>query len=512
MKNNNKALAVFLAAVLSLSLAACGDKASSEDKETEKTTTTTAAAEESKAEETTTAPADTTATDTETTPAETVDEPAELEPEETPTEAETKTPELIEIGKMDAEDVGFYKNEIIYKGTSDEDLECLNFKGENIDGGDVPMVSKLGDTGLYSFCKKGGDIVYQGLMDEEGNVVLGADQGVGSYEEINDRFLKAYLPEGETKNKDEAIYYVSANQFTFQPTDEDILYKGTVKVYDTKTGKFLENTAQDFDPNYSVNDDIISFYDKNNDLVYVNADDKVLDLSSSFTPVGIFLTEFKDNKCFVYDHDMNPITSSECTVFALDGTDYYFRLMDSTGDKNKNGIMSAKGRVIVEPKYDNIYGINDKYFQYVTEDNKVGLLKDDGTELTKPIYKYIVPVCPGYFSCTTDDSKSVLIDKTGKEIFKESGDDTLYALDEAPYAKIGDEYCYLVYGTGEMSLKFDSSSSEYLGHGLLNAYKEKAIYDLQTGEKLLDGFDKAYAAYDHLYVLNGDEYTIYEIK
>lgn len=503
MEKKNKGLAFVLAAVLSLSLAACGDKKPAESEEKEKeTTTTTAAAEESKPEETT-APAETTAPEDEIV---TADETAELEPEETPTEEETKSAVLEEAGKFDAENVGFY-NDIIYKGTSEEDIECLNYMGEVIDGGDVPMVSKLGDTGLYCFCKKGEDIVYTGLMDEEGNVIVGADQGVGTYSEIDDRFLTAYFPEGETKDKKEAIYYVTANQFSFKPNDEDILYKGTVKVFDTKTGKFLENTAQKIDPHYSVDGDVISFYDADDNLVYVNADDKVIE-SGDFTPEGIFFTKYEDGKTGVYDHELNKLLTTDYSVYALDNTDYYYRVRDN--ETVLDGIMSAKGRVLIDPKYKNIMGIDDTYFSYST-DTLCGLAKYDGTELTKDIYGYVSKVAPGYFTAKCDDNKIALLDKTGKEIVKESDDISLYALDEAIYITKGDEYLYLVYNDNDFTLKLPTSGT-YLGSYLLYSAKDKAIYDIITGEKVLEDIDKAYAAYGHVYVLNGDEYTVYDIK
>lgn len=371
------------------------------------------------------------------------------------------------------------------------------------------MVSKLGDTGLYEFNKDGGDgITYSGLMDAEGNIVLGADQGVGMFSEIDSRFLKAYCPEGKTTNEDEAIYYVTENQFSLQPGENDIFLKGTVKVYDTKENKFLENTAQTSDPHYSVNGDIISFYDDDSNIIYVSADDKVLDMGDKYIAGEKFLTERSDDKYVVYDHEFNELFKTNYSVYDLDNTAYYYKIDDS--ESNKKGVMSAMGRTIIEPKYDDIYGVNENYFEYSNSDLR-GLLKADGTEITDEKYQYINYVGPGYFKGTTETGDE-LFDATGKIIYREeTEDDMLFTLDEAPYAKIGDDYCYLVYSKGEMSLKLPSSGN-YFGDFILYSYNNKALYDIVTGEVLLDGFDKAYRAYDCIYTLKGKEITVYSIN
>ena len=120
-------------------------------------------------------------------------------------------------------------------------------------------------------------------------------------------------------------------------------------------------------------------------------------------------------------------------------------------------------------------------------------------------------VSPGYFRAKrSSDGVSVLLDKTGKTIFEETDTDKLYALDEnTPYIQKGDEYYYLVLSTGEFSLKVPSYG-EYFGKGVLYIYDREnpAIYDVVTGEKLLDGFEHAYTAYGYVY---GDEITIYKV-
>ena len=516
-KHANKAIAAILAAVLSLSLAACGDNSgdNSSDKPAE-TTAAAAGSEESKADAAATEPAesDAAATGADTTDSsENEEPPAELEEEDPPAEEEVKSPVLTEVGKVNDGSINFYKKTCPFTGDSDENVNCLNYMLKPISDEKVPLVERLDKVGVYAFCKVKDGMIYEGLMDAEGNVIIDADQGVGIYREMGSkRYIKAFFPEGETTDEKEAIYFVTANQFSFMPTENDTLYKGTVKIFDLETKKFLENTACKYEANYTDNGDIISFYDDSKNLTFVKADDTKLDIDSSTSITGKdFFLKYESGKNTLYDHDMKKIFSTEDSVFELTDSPYYYRLRSS--ESNLDGVMSAKGRTLIEPKYKSVYGLSANYLTY-TNDTKYGLLKPDGTELTKDEYDFISMVSPGYFRAKrSSDGVSVLLDKTGKTIFEETDTDKLYALDEnTPYIQKGDEYYYLVLSTGEFSLKVPSYG-EYFGKGVLYIYDREnpAIYDVVTGEKLLDGFEHAYTAYGYVYVQTGDEITIYKV-
>ena len=136
---STRIIAAVLAGMLSLSLAACGDQDGNDSANKPKDTTAAAAgADESGSDET--APAETAAPADETTAAETEEPEAPLPEEDPPVEEEIKSPELKEIGKMNGEGINFYHNITMYTGESEESVNCLNYMGEDIDGGDVPYV------------------------------------------------------------------------------------------------------------------------------------------------------------------------------------------------------------------------------------------------------------------------------------------------------------------------------------------------------------------------------------
>ena len=73
-----------------------------------------------------------------------------------------------------------------------------------------------------------------------------------------------------------------------------------------------------------------------------------------------------------------------------------------------------------------------------------------------------------------------------------------------------DGYSYFVINKKDEPLKLESSGS-YFGNHLLYSSKDKAIFDLVTGDKVLEGFDMAYQAYGYIYVVKGNETTIYQV-
>ena len=55
-------------------------------------------------------------------------------------------------------------------------------------------------------------------------------------------------------------------------------------------------------------------------------------------------------------------------------------------------------------------------------------------------------------------------------------------------------------------------SGTYLGNHLLLNTSDKVIYDLVTGDVVMDGFEKAYQAYGYIYVAKDGAVTIYTTR
>lgn len=422
--------------------------------------------------------------------------------------AECKSAELKEIGSFEVGDLRFSGGDFIYTIQGEDEIICHDYMGNKLFDGTVLNVYQMDDSGLFSFSVRDGDMVYQGLMDSEGNEVFPADKGVGLFDNIDDRFFTAYFPEEVTEDEDEAIYYVTSSMFSFMPHDGDTLYKGTVKVFDSKTGKFLEKTAENFDPRYSVEGGIIHYYNEDMDPVFVTEDDKLLELPSGYSVTGEFLTVYEDGNIVAYDHQLNKLFTSPYILSDINGGSDFYRLIDT--DNHTEGLMYKNGEMVLKPEHNSISILCDGYLCYQPTDDykKKGILKIDGTVLTEPIYEYVYYTdIPGYFYAKNPDDTYDILDGEGN-VIRNSTSAGLYT--GGYITEDGDNY-FLVRSTGEFSLKF-SYSSTYLDDQLLFNSDEKAVYDLVTGEKLFEGVEKAYRIYGYLYVIKDGKATVYEVN
>ena len=505
--NIKRTLALF-AAIACMGLTACSDEDSSSksDKSSVKDSSSTQSVDDSKDDEPAqSTPDDSSEDETPAGPSKSLDEiKADF------AEKEVKSPELSEIGSFEIEGVAF-KDDNIYTFKSDDDVVLYDYMGKELLGGKAEYVKKLGNTGLYVYQAKGTEeTVYCGLIDAEGNDVLSSDEKCGHFKALDDRFVMAFFPEAETTNEDEAIYYATKRQFSVEAQEGDVYYKGKVKVYDAKERKFLENTTESFAPRYKVCGDFITYYDADDNIVTVSAEDKKVELENTCSLTGgRLITCWKNNKTYAYDHDMNLLFTTPYNVSVLTGTDDLYSLYDS--DNRLYGVIHYTGTVIVEPKYKGLDYLGGGYFSYELGDdyNKKGIFDLDGKELTKDDYKYITyEGVPGCFDVSNQDGKHDLINlKSGKTV--STGGD--YSFSVGGYMKDGDLYAYHVIGKDDTSLKVKYSGT-YFGNYILNVASEKTMYDLVTGEKMLEGYTKAFSAFDHVYVLQDGKVTVYEVK
>ena len=478
-------------------LTACDDKDKDkdDDKKSSSKAVVTDAGSDSKADVTTTAE-----------PEEKEPETVELEKLEIPAN-ENKSPVLEEVGKLTDDSLKFTDN-LIYSGDSEETVMIHDYLGNKLADGKAGYVTKLGDTGLYAYYLKGGDIAYQGLITAEGEEIVSPDEKVGLFREIDDRFIMAFNPEGTTTNEDEAIYYVTANQFSFMPNDDDILYTGKVKVYDTVTKKFLENTTVTESPNYYTYGDVVGYYNDDYEMIYVSADDKIIEVDSGLSAAGTrFFTGYANGRYNVYDHDMNLVMVTDYVISGSDTSDYYLKVYD--GENQLYGLLDWNLDTVIEPKYKTIYDLTEYMFEYSTTDElKYGLVTVDGKEITKDEYDLISKTdTPGYYACKKSDGTYDLINSEGK-IVDSGSTDGYYGL---AGKQDGDGYAYIAANTGEFSIKTENSLTDF-GKGIAYDSKAHVLYDIYTGDKLAEGFDNAYTAYGYIYVIKGTEATVYAVK
>ena len=525
MKNKNKRLlAMTFAAAMSLSMASCGG--SSNEEKPEEITPAATQAETGESAENATKPVTEAETAPATEAAEEIEPPADAKPldeiiAEIPA-SEVKSVTLTEVGRIAGDEIRNYHN-FLYKSITNNEIQCVDYMGNTLFDGNVDHIARLVndnpyDTSVFTerpidldlyvyYLVADGDFKYCGLMDKEGNVIISADEKAGAFEAINERFIKVYFPEAVTEDFDDILFKADIDTFTIMTYNNTAKYSGTVKVYDLQQRKFLDNTARKTDTDYSVGDDIITFDDDDYKLVAVTSDDKLIDLEATEDIAGDFIIEHSACVTPVYDKDKNKLFSTNYAIEKMTGTNDYYRIYDS--DIGKRGLMHKSGTVVIEPEFGNIMYITDGIFSYCgDQSSKNGLLSIDGTVLTDAVYNELTYTgIPGLF-CGNEDYKYDLIDEKGNIIINDA---QMPFKEDMYFYHEGDVYNYLVISKPDEPLEF-KSMGVYLGNHLILNKDEMAIYDLVTGEKVLEGFDDAYTAYDHIYTVKDGEITIYQAE
>lgn len=524
----NRKLIAAVSAALCLSLAACSAGGNQKPQETQN-----APVESKDSEKETKAPSENGKNETkdETKPEETT-APVTEAPTETETETETQEAEaenmdpkeilaglaekeigkatLKEIGSFDGKGISF-KEDNIYSFTDDEEVVMHDYLGKVLLDDKAEYVEKLGNTGLYTYRAKGdGETIYSGLIDAQGNEVVSADEKVGMFEKLDDRFAIAFFPEGETDNKEEAIYYATKRQFSMDVKDDDVMYTGKVKIYDTKERKFLESTTETYVPRYTVNGDVISYHDDDYNTFVITADDKKTQLDDNLSITGARLyTCYKNDKTYAYDHDMNLMFTTPYSVSPLSNTDDLYVIYDS--DNKTRGVIHYTGTIMVEPKYCGVDYLGGGYISFESTDDysKKGIADLTGKEYTKDEYKYVTYLgVPGVFDVSDQDGKHALLNvKTGKTV----DEGAAYSYKIGEYVSDKEGYPYYVFNKDDLSLNLETYGTN-LGNYMVSDFKAKVAYDLVDGEKLVEGYEKIYSAFGYLYVLKDGTYTVYEIE
>ena len=517
---SKRLIAITIAALMSIAITSCGGS-SNEEKPEE---STLAATQPESGESSEAATETETASTTE--PTEKIEPPADAKPlgdiiSGIPA-SDVKSATLTEIGKIDDKEIRNYHN-FLYKSITNNNIQCVDYMGNLLFDGNVDHISRLVNDNPYDtsvfperhidldlyvyYLVADGDFKYCGLMDKEGNVILDANEKAGAFEAINERFIKVYFPEALTEDLNEILFKADIDTFTIMTYNNTAKYSGTVKVYDLQQRKFLENTARKTDTEYSVSDNIVTFNDDDYKLIAVTTDDKIIELEPQEDIAGDFIVKYANGVTPVLDKDRNKLFSTNYGVEKMSGTNEYYRIYDS--DIGKRGLMHKSGTVIIEPKFGNIMYLNDGMFSYCNDQSsKNGLLSIDGTVLTDAVYNELTYTgIPGLF-CGNENYKYDLIDEKGNIIINDA---QMSFKEDFYFYHEGDVYNYLVISKPDKPLEFKSMGI-YMGNHLILNKDEMAIYDLVTGEKVLEGFDNAYTAYDNIYTVKDDEITIYRAE
>ncbi|MBR1764283.1 MAG: hypothetical protein IJ746_02710 [Ruminococcus sp.] len=525
---NKKLLAGFLSLTLALSvLTACGSSSDDDDDDDESIAPKKSLAVDSAA------------------PEESDDTNAESQPEESAadTAAQTQAPdESVPDYSVVDENAGEpltsalkklgafpYNSDMDYYGyiaIVDYDTnsgKMFDYLGNPMAGGAQISVNDIAyiDTslGLYSYGlpSDDGQYSYICIFDALGNELIPISEKVGYAETINERYIALYYPEGITTNKDEAIYFRSSDGIAISPGEDDILYKGHISIYDLETKALVPDLKFTEVPRLKGYGDIIQVdYD-----YYYDSQGKELGFKKDeIEPKGskfLFKYDREYKKYSVLDHDKNTLFTldKDVTVYSVSDDNEYITVSKYDKDKSVTlmGVVNSKGDQVVDYKYKYLSPIGGSFYEYQTSgssDYIYGILDAaTGKELTKDEYDTIYDYEGTGFLKLKNDSGNVMIDTEGKELAKASDNDNL---SYAPYyIKDGDNYKMLNYSTKEFSIDVGDYYSDYFKGILVEDKDNKAVYDVRTGDKILEGYDKLAEAYGFFYAFYGETAVVYQL-
>lgn len=404
------------------------------------------------------------------------------------------------------------RNGVMYREKGEEKVFCDG------DGKEFPDLAfrdaelLTGDAWLLK--RQGAEVPENCVVKTDGTVLI--PWGMNVIKAENEHFLEVIEGDQQTDNKDEAVMYISANMFTLGfPGDEDVLYTGTIRLYDLDGEKMLEDyvltsTSQSFTPagtSYKVND-------KTSAPKVVDASGKVLaEDASRINAVGNYYYEFRDGSMVVYDDTMTQVAENETANGLVSGGYLSF----STED-NEHGLMALDGTVMIEPvSYSTINPMGGGLFR-ISKKNEAGdilygVVDGTGKTVLETKYYAISELKEGYFYAQeTRDSETVSLLAPDGHVISD-------AVEKYPDSNLCEEIGekqYLILDTGKTLDLSGRESFSAIGTGLITCRDGNTrlfgAYDLKDGSQILDfEWEEIHSAYDRIYALKEGVWHVFTV-
>lgn len=346
-----------------------------------------------------------------------------------------------------------------------------------------------------------------GMIDGNGKVIIPAEYAVLS--ELNGskgRYIKAIKATAITADKDAALVKLSTGFFqTTAIKDGDILYSGTWCIYDTVTGKKVENVGGSKNLYISAYEDYFYFQNESRQDVYVMANGKQITKTSTISILNsnMYLDQ-SGREVTVYDADGNKLfTETDIDYYTISsgvrGTDLVYAYK-RTDDAYTLLVVNRRGEIVVGPVHSEKSSVY-AYGELLLVGDQV--YRMDGTKVFDKRFEYTnfeyEPNAKIWCGKTADD-KYVFFDKDGTILYEGAESDTI---DIRGY---GDMYVCKEENGEETYYSFKDQTFSLASYPIapwLHKNDDKLISSL-TGQVVLEGYDY----YSYAEVVNGDYYIM----
>lgn len=407
----------------------------------------------------------------------------------------------------DTENLGTMGNSMIIIEDEDE-VSLITSNGGTVT--DVGGCSYLGN-GYYILQDLSGEVNSIALYSADGTQLIPfeaadiswLDSAVDDVTE-EQRYLKVIYSTGETDDEEEAFFYQTENLISLTVGDDDIMYTGYAKIYDTESRQFVSGVeitnsymyaAQACGSSFVVEDEegVTRLYD---------GEGNILLEKEGLEDVGFGYVIFSNADAYdVYDENGAYRFSSADLLADFDSTSGYMQKYTDDGTV----LVDIDGEQVLSETYESYYHEHYGLFEMGDDTGAFLLVDGDGNVLASA--DSIVEVLPGYYYYLDEDGNGTIVTADG--ILAEGADspEELAVVDGTTALVINDQ---------TYSLELAGDYWQGLVPGIISVQSSDTgkygVFDLFSGTQLLDyNCAVVYSAGDYLYAMQEDAWVIYEI-
>ena len=443
---------------------------------------------------------------------------------ETAGETEAAKRTLKKAASIKAEE-GFlnFRSNAAYALISDDEAQLYNSSGKKV--ADSDFVSVREEDGFYILARKGKELGICALFSSDGEEII--PFGPNSIKHLSGNYWEVVDAGKKTDNEEEAVMYLTDAIWSMVPGDEDILYTGTIRVFNAEKKQYVDNIelTTPYARVKAVGNTLLVRDDEGNSKIYDGVGKVLEENAGQFSKIGNFYKESINGRTVVLDGELKQLFDTGFSnVNYADGEGNYFWYQDkeeNTCILDREGEMVAEtGKNITISPQGSTYGKASGYFScYIKNedgDTVYGLMKPDGTMAVDFEYDGVDYLGDGYYSMWNrkdDEYFYSLYSESGGWITKdrsESFDDRMISCNREEGREL-----YFVVADRDYILELNDAYK--VGYGLVAARDASSgllgLFDVFSGEKLLDyEYAEINAAYDRVFAYKDGSYDIYEIK
>ena len=419
---------------------------------------------------------------------------------------------------VELEEVGRVSDKNNYRVTYDslvhnegDHVSFCDFKGNPVDDRPLMNMEYLG-WGLYSVTVQiEGDVNSTGLVDAEGEVLIPFNAAIIKFpnshpNDVRPRYVLVLTGTEHTTNQDEALFFVTSRQFAITANDDDVFFKGTLKIFDIEAKQFVNGLE------YTHGTD--SDFAQVGDNILVDVEDKAVlyspDGKAVYTEQGslnynkTYISDRIDTTTVFMDANGSEISKTEAITNVVDYYSEYFQVYNN----GKYTVINAKGETVLGTEFTYIYGEDKDRFRVKNDgDTNYSLVARDGS---------VVASGPNMFEgdplgyVDFGENKNYSVVTPGNRVIEGLDSDS----ENLVFTK-DDEASYLVLNTGEF-VSADGNDLDDVAKGVIsleNADGKNALIDAFTGQELMgfeyDEVDDVNS--DYIYYEDGDDIVILKV-